>query len=315
LNAPVTVLVTGGCGFIGSSLVRQLLDRGLEPRVLDNLSRGSADNLPAGVELVVDDIRNEEAVLAALEGVDAVVHLAAFGSVIESIADPLANFEVNVGGTLTILRACVALEVQRLVFASTGGALMGKAQPPVDESTLPWPVSPYGASKLCCEAYLHGFAGAYGLRATTLRFPNVYGPFSTHKTSVVTTFVKNALNGRPLVIYGDGSASRDFLFVGDLTGAICSALEVELEDEVVQLASEEETTVGELAELVRRVTGQVDLPIEHRPARRGEVERIFAAAEKARRVLGFAPAETLESGIEKTVAWFRESRSRWESTE
>jgi UDP-glucose 4-epimerase len=250
----------------------------------------------------------------ALAGVDAVVHLAAFGSVIESIEDPIENFEVNVRGTLTLLRACVDLDVGRLVFASTGGALMGKAEPPVDESTLPWPVSPYGASKLCCEAYLHGFAGAYGLRATTLRFPNVYGPFSTHKTSVVTTFVKNALNGRPLVIYGDGSASRDFLYVDDLTRAICAALEVELEDEVVQLASEEETTVGELAELVRRATGQVDLPIEHRPARRGEVERIFAAAEKARRVLGFSPAETLESGVEKTVEWFRADRSRWEST-
>jgi UDP-glucose 4-epimerase len=314
LNCAVIVLVTGGCGFIGSSLVRQLREQGMEPRVLDNLSRGSAGNLPGDVELIAEDIRNEGALSEALAGVDAVVHLAAFGSVIESIEDPIENFEVNVRGTLTLLRACVDLDVGRLVFASTGGALMGKAEPPVDESTLPWPVSPYGASKLCCEAYLHGFAGAYGLRATTLRFPNVYGPFSTHKTSVVTTFVKNALNGRPLVIYGDGSASRDFLYVDDLTRAICAALEVELEDEVVQLASEEETTVGELAELVRRATGQVDLPIEHRPARRGEVERIFAAAEKARRVLGFSPAETLESGVEKTVEWFRADRSRWEST-
>jgi UDP-glucose 4-epimerase len=310
----VTVLVTGGCGFIGSSLVRQLRERGIEPRVLDNLSRGSADNLPEDVELIVDDIRNEDALAKALAGVDGVVHLAAFGSVIESIEDPIENFEVNVGGTLTLLRACVDLDVGQLVFASTGGALMGKAQPPVDESTIPWPVSPYGASKLCCEAYLHGFAGAYGLRATALRFPNVYGPFSTHKTSVITTFVKNALNDRPLVIYGDGSATRDFLFVDDLTRAICATLEVELEDEVIQLASEQETTVGELAELVLRLTDREDLPIEHRPARRGEVERIFAAAEKARRVLGFSPAETLESGVEKTVEWFRADRSRWEST-
>ena len=309
----MTVLVTGGCGFIGSSLVRQLRERGIEPRVLDNLSRGSADNLPEDIELVVDDIRNEDALAKALAGVDRVVHLAAFGSVIESIEDPIENFEVNVGGTLTLLRACVDLDVAQLVFASTGGALMGKAEPPVDESTIPWPVSPYGASKLCCEAYLHGFAGAYGLRATALRFPNVYGPFSTHKTSVITTFVKNALNGRPLVIYGDGSATRDFLYVDDLTRAICATLDVELEDEVIQLASEQETTVGELAELVLCLTEREDLPVEHRPARRGEVERIFAAAEKARRVLGFSPAETLESGVEKTVEWFRADRSRWES--
>ncbi len=308
----MTTLVTGGCGFIGARLVRHLLERGVETRILDNLSRGRADNVPTDVELLVGDIREPDTVAEALAGVDAVVHLAAFGSVVESIADPLENFEVNVRGTLTLLAASREAGVERFVFASTGGALMGKAKPPVDESTLPWPVSPYGASKLSGEAYLHAFAGAYGLRTTALRFPNAYGPGSDHKTSVVTTFVKNALTGTPLVVYGDGSASRDFLYVDDICRAICGALETDLSDEVVQLASERETTVGELAALVLRVTGRQDLPIEHRPARRGEVLRIFATAEKAQRLLGFAPAETLESGVEKTVNWFRENRGRWD---
>lgn len=309
------VLVTGGCGFIGARLVLQLLHQGVEPRVLDNLSRGRKENLPAEVELTVGDIRDDDALTEALAGVDAVVHLAAYGSVIESIADPLENFDVNVRGTLSLLRASQEASVERFVFASTGGALMGKAEPPVDESTLPWPVSPYGASKLCGEAYLHAFAGAYGLRTTALRFPNVYGPCSDHKTSVITTFVKNALSGQPLVVYGDGSASRDFLYVDDLCRAISAALDSDLSDEVVQLASERETTVGELAGLVLRLTGREGLPIEHRPARRGEVARIFATAEKAHRLLGFAPAETLESGVEKTVEWFSENRGRWTSAE
>jgi UDP-glucose 4-epimerase len=306
------VLVTGGCGFIGARLVPLLGERGAQMRVLDNLSRGREDNLGGDVELVVGDIRDPAVLAGALAGVDTVVHLAAYGSVIESIVDPAENFEVNAGGTLSLLRACVDADVRRLVFASTGGALIGNAEPPVSESSLPWPISPYGASKLCGEAYLHAFAGAYGLRTTALRFANVYGPFSEHKKGAVTTFIKNVIEGEPIVIFGDGSASRDFLYVDDLCTAICSAVDADLADDVIHIASERETTIRELAELICRIAGREDLPIEHRPARRGEVTRNFAAAERARRVLGFAPVETLETGMEKTVAWFGENRLRWD---
>jgi UDP-glucose 4-epimerase len=307
----VSLLVTGGCGFIGAGLVAQLLEDGVELRVLDDLSRGRADNLPADVELVGGDIRDPDAVSGALAGVDTVIHLAAYGSVIESIADPLTNFDINARGTLVLLRGCVDAGVEQFVLASTGGALIGNAEPPVDESNLPWPISPYGASKLCGEAYLHAFAGAYGLRTVALRFANVYGPFSDHKKGAVTTFIKNALIGEPIVIYGDGSASRDFLYADDLCTAIRAAVAAGLTDDVIHVASERETTIRELAELILRVAGREDLDIEHRPARRGEVARNFATAEKARRVLGFAPAETLESGMAKTIDWFSEHRSRW----
>jgi UDP-glucose 4-epimerase len=309
----VSVLVTGGCGFIGARLVPLLGERGAEVRVLDNLSRGRRDNVGSDVEVVEGDIRDPSALGDALAGVDTVVHLAAFGSVIESIADPTENFEVNVLGTLTVLRACVDAGVERLVFASTGGALIGNAEPPVSESSLPWPISPYGASKLCGEAYLHAFAGAYGLRTAALRFANVYGPFSEHKKGAVTAFIKNAIDGEPIVIFGDGSASRDFLYVDDLCTAICDAVAANLADDVLHIASERETTIRGLAELILRVAGREDVPIEHRPARRGEVTRNFAAAGKARQVLGFAPIETLESGMAKTVDWFRANESRWRS--
>lgn len=303
--------MTGGCGFIGARLVPLLGEREAEVRVFDNLSRGRRDNVGEDVEVVVGDIRDSAALGGALAGVDTVVHLAAFGSVIESIADPMENFEVNVLGTLTVLRACVDSGVERLVLASTGGALIGNAEPPVSESSLPWPISPYGASKLCGEGYLHAFAGAYGLKTAALRFANVYGPFSEHKKGAVTTFIKNAIDGQPIVIFGDGSASRDFLYVDDLSTAICAAVEADLADEVIHVASERETTIRKLAELILRLAGRGDLGIEHLPARRGEVMRNFATAEKARRVLGFDPAETLESGMTKTVHWFSEHRARW----
>jgi UDP-glucose 4-epimerase len=305
------VLVTGGCGFIGSRLVAQLRDDGVEVRVLDDLSRGRADNLPSDIELVRGDVRDAGTIAVALAGVDTVIHLAAFGSVIESIADPLTNFDINARGTLVVLRGCAEAGVERLVFASTGGALIGNADPPVDESNLPWPISPYGASKLCGEAYLHAFAGAYGLRTTALRFANVYGPFSDHKRGAVTMFIKNALRGKPIVIYGDGSASRDFLYVDDLCDAIRAGVRADLADEVIHVASGRETTIRQLAELILRISGREDLVIEHRPARRGEVARNFATAGKAHRLLGFAPTETLESGMAKTIDWFSEHRSRW----
>lgn len=307
----MSLLVTGGCGFIGSRLVSQLLEDGAEPRVLDDLSRGRADNLPDDVELVRGDIRDPDAVASALAGVDTVVHLAAYGSVIESIADPLTNFDINARGTLSLLHGCAHAGVERFVFASTGGALIGNAEPPVDESNVPWPISPYGASKLCGEAYLHAFAGAYGLHTAALRFANVYGPFSDHKKGAVTTFIKNALVGEPIVIYGDGSASRDFLYVDDLCTAIRAAVDADLEDEVIHVASERETTVLELAELILRLARRDDLEIDHRDGRRGEVARNFATADKARQLLGFAPAETLESGMAKTIEWFAQHRSRW----
>jgi UDP-glucose 4-epimerase len=307
----MSTLVAGGCGFIGARLVAQLLADEVGLRVFDDLSRGRADNVPSDVELVRGDIRDSDTVAEALVGVDTVIHLAAYGSVIESISDPLTNFDINARGTLVLLRGCVDADVERFVLASTGGALIGNAEPPVDESNLPWPISPYGASKLCGEAYLHAFAGAYGLKTAALRFANVYGPFSEHKKGAVTTFIKNALDGEPIVIYGDGSASRDFLYVDDLCAAIRAAVEADLADEVIHVASERETTIRELAELILRLADREDLEIEHREARRGEVARNFATAEKARRILDFAPTETLESGMAKTIDWFSEHRSRW----
>jgi UDP-glucose 4-epimerase len=274
-------------------------------RALDNFSRGSRHYLDGvDVEIVEADIRDENAVASALHDVDTIVHMAAFGSVVESVADPVENFDVNVRGTLVVLKAAAAAGVQKVVFASTGGAIMGNATPPVDESTLPWPISPYGASKLCGEAYCHAFAGSFGLQAVALRFANVYGPKSDHKKGVITNFVRQGLRGEPIVIYGDGSASRDFLYVDDLCEGIRTAMEAPLADEVIHLASGRETTIADLARLVLELTGTPDLPIRFEDRRPGEVERTFARPDYATQTLGFTAAHDLPDGLRKTVEWF-----------
>jgi UDP-glucose 4-epimerase len=285
--------------------VPKLLARDVEVRALDNFARGRRENLEnIDVELVEADVRDPDAVARALEGVDTVVHLAAFGSVAESVDEPFENFDVNVRGTLVLLRASAGEGVGKFVFASTGGAIMGNAPPPVDESTLPRPISPYGASKLCGEAYCHAFAGSFGLASIALRFANVYGPISEHKKGAVTTFIKRALCREPLVIYGDGTATRDFLFVDDLCDGICAAVAADVDDEVVHLASGTETSIAELASLVLDLCGTPDTPIRYEERRRGEVERTFAKPEYAFDLLGFRAAHTLQDGLEKTVDWF-----------
>ena len=297
-------LITGGCGFVGSNLVPLLLERGCELRILDDFSLGDPDRVAgAGVELLEGDVRDPEAVARAVEGTDAVIHLAAFGNVADSIADPLENFDVNARGTLVVLQATARAGARRFVFASTGGALIGDAPAPVDESSLPRPISPYGASKLCGEGYCHAFRGSYGLETVALRFANAYGPRSEHKKGVVTSFVKRALRGEPLVIYGDGSATRDFIYVDDLCAGIAAALVAPAADDVIHLASERETAIGELARLVLDITG-ADVPVQCVPRRRGEVERNFALARRAERLLGFRAAVSLEDGLARTVEWF-----------
>lgn len=299
------ILVTGGAGFIGANLLRQL-DGSHELRVLDNLVRGQRDLLPEEreIELLVGDIRNRDDVAQAVRDVDLIIHLAAFGSVVDSVADPVENFEINVRGTFEMLRGAADAGVERFVFASTGGAIMGDQEPPIDEDSLPWPISPYGASKLCGEAYMHAFAGSFGIRPVALRFANVYGPYSSHKKGVVTRFIRAALAGDQFEIYGGGQASRDFLHVDDLCRGILAASDSDLSDVVLHLASEKETTITELAQLIIELVG-ADVEIVHHDKRPGEVERNFARADRAKEVLGWEPQLSLRDGMQNTIDWFR----------
>jgi UDP-glucose 4-epimerase len=303
------VLVTGGAGFVGATLVRRLVESGRAVRVLDNLTTGDAAHLDGvDAELVEGDIRDARTLDDALLGFESVVHLAAAGSVVMSVADPATNFNVNVFGTFQVLDAARRAGIGCTVLASTGGALIGDAVPPVDERSLPKPISPYGASKLAGEGYAHAFAKAYGLRTIALRFANAYGPWSARKRGAITTFFRAINGGEPIVIYGDGSASRDYTHVDD----ICRAIELALESDVtggtvLHIASGVETTVQVLADLCRAAAGVPDHPIEYRPKRPGEVERNFASYDLAKESLGYEPSISREEGIRGTWQWFQES--------
>jgi UDP-glucose 4-epimerase len=294
--------VTGGYGFIGVNLVRDLAGRGYSIRILDDLSTGHPEHLE-GVshETVEGDIRDADAVRAAFDGADAVVHLAASTSVLESVEDPGPTFAINVAGTLSVLHGARQTGVRRLVNASSNAAL-GEHPPPLDERTLPRPMSPYGASKLAAEAYCCGFAGTYGFAATSLRFANVYGPYSGHKTSVVAKFVRRMLAGEPLTIYGDGRQTRDFIHVDDIVQGIRLALEVAHDEPAFQIANGRETSVLELVERLGECAGTPPR-IEWLPPAAGEVRRNSSSIELARARLGFEPAFGLDTGLPATWSW------------
>jgi UDP-glucose 4-epimerase len=198
--------------------------------------------------------------------------------------------------------------VRRFVFASSNAPL-GEQPPPAHEGLVPRPLSPYGASKLAGEAYGSAFHGAFGLLTVSLRFANAYGPRSRRKGSVVAAYCRAALEGRPLVIYGDGAQTRDFIHVRDLCQAIRRSLAVDAGGEVFQVATGTETTILDLAGRIRALAAADlgrEVAVEHRPARAGEILRNTSDIAKARRVLGFAPAVALADGLPETWRWFRE---------
>lgn len=300
------ILVTGGCGFIGSNLIPKLISRGHKVRVLDNLSKGELSFLDGiDIDFHKGDIRDNEDVIKSLEGIDGVIHLAAYGSVVESVENPAENFEINVLGTFTLLDECRKKNIKKIVFSSTGGALIGNATPPVDEKSVPRPISPYGSGKLCCEAYCSSFAHSYKMNITALRFANVIGPISWHKKGAVTAFMKSIMNGEDITIYGDGSATRDFLYVDDLCEGIISTYENELKGfNTIHLASGREVSVKELAELIINTSPIGSVPIKFLEKRVGEVERNFANYNYAKELLGFEPKVSLQDGLLNTWQYF-----------
>lgn len=298
------VLITGGAGFIGVHLADLLTRAGdYDVTVLDNESLGDRSHLDLdAVRFVAGDLRDRGDVRRAVEGQDAVVHLAAHTRVIDSIVDPAHNFENNVLGTFNLLEECRDLGVGRIVAASTGGAIVGDVPPPVHEQMAAQPTSPYGASKLMMEGYLSAYSGAYGISTCALRFSNVYGPRSYHKGSVVAHFFKQVINGEQMVVYGDGSQARDFLYVGDLVEGIRVAIDSDAVG-AYQLGSGKPTTVNELIELMRDATGS-DLDVRYEDFRAGEVRYTWCDIDKARDGLGFDPVTSLDEGIRRTWEWF-----------
>jgi UDP-glucose 4-epimerase len=301
------LLVTGGAGFIGGNLITRLSDHAdITVRVFDNESAGNRRVLgDFGGEFIRGDMRDRAAVAAAVKGMDAVVHLAAESSVMDSIADPVSNFEVNVEGGLHLLEAMRANRVRRLISASTGGAITGSTMPPVHEGMAAAPLSPYGAAKLTMEGYCSAYAASYGWRALSLRFSNVYGPGSFHNESVIVVFFKRILKGAPLVVYGDGEQTRDFIFVEDLCEGIFQSITRDVEG-VIQLGSGKPATINELINTMKAVVAPRTVDVEYHPHRPGEVVQSWCEIAKAKAELGFMPTTSLRAGLERTWASFLE---------
>ena len=325
-------LITGGCGFIGTNLIKKLVQEGgFYIRIVDNLSVGTRDDLraickfdeckshniipsPASVPpsetfvtLFVGDILDEDLALKVAQGMDVIVHLAANTGVAPSVENPRMDCRVNVLGTLNYLEAARHNDVKRFIFASSG-APIGEVTPPIHEEIVPHPVSPYGASKLAGEAYCSAYFKTFGLNTVALRFGNVYGPLSKHKNSVVAKFFRNALQGKTLEIYGDGSQTRDFIYINDLLQAILLASEKDVGGEVFQIATFRETTVNEIAYKIKDIVEEalgIKVNIEHKDPRLGDVKRNFSDISKAKSLLGYYPKFDLERGLKETFRYFR----------
>jgi UDP-glucose 4-epimerase len=299
------VLITGGCGFVGANLIAQLNRAGgYAIRVFDNESLGKRQHI-AGLEaeFVHGDIRDRPALDKALAGMDAVIHLAADTRVMDSIAAPAFNFDVNVVGSFRLLEAMRAAGITRLVNASTGGAILGETLPPVHEEMVPRPLSPYGAAKLAVEGYCSAFGASYGMKPVSLRFSNVYGPRSFHKGSVVAAFMKRILAGKPVIVYGDGEQTRDYVFVADLCQGIVAGL-TSAAPGVYQLGSGGPLSINGLIAAIAEVVAPHRMEVRFEPSRAGEVMQTWCDIAKARGELGYAPATTLGDGLAQTWAWF-----------
>lgn len=273
-------------------------------RVYDDLSSGSRDHLEGlDVELVTGDVRDADALGRACRGTDAVFHLAAGAGVVESMEQPVENFDLNARGTLLALWAAKQAGVERFVFSSSNAPLGDNAYPASEDKPVA-PLSPYGASKATGEAYCSAFFGAYGFPAVAVRFSNAYGPRSARKTNVIPLFIRRIMAGEPLTIYGDGTQTRDFVFVTDLANGLIRAAEApNVGGEVFQLASGVETTLTDLVRLLAEVSGR-EPELRHEPSRAGEIQRNYSLVDKARDRLGYTPAVPLADGLARTWEWF-----------
>lgn len=302
-----TVLVTGGAGFIGVNLGRLLRVAGARTVAFDSFVTGrAADAEAAGYDEIIEgDIRDADAMTAAARGVDAIVHLAARTGVVDSVEDPRGDAEVNMFGTLNALIAARDAGAGAFVFASSGAPL-GSVEPPGHEGLAPRPLSPYGASKLAGEGLCSAFSGSYGIAATALRFTNVYGPYSYHKGSVVALCMKRIMDGEPLVVYGDGDQTRDFLYIDDLCSAVIASIVRRPTGGLYQLGTGTETSVNELMALLIDLMSDREVTIVNEPDRRGEIRRAFSDISRARADLGYSPDTPLREGLKTTCDWFRQ---------
>jgi UDP-glucose 4-epimerase len=305
------VMVTGGAGFIGSELVRQLAAAGTRVTVVDNLVNGRRENLegiPGAVKLEVVDVRDVARMVGLLLRVGTVYHLACLG-VRHSIHAPVENHEVNADATLKLLLEARRAEVGRFVYVSTSEVYGTARTVPMTEEHPTLPMTVYGASKLAGECYTRAFHATYGYPTVVVRPFNAFGPRCHHEGDsgeVIPKFLLRGLAGRPMVIFGDGTQTRDFTYVADTArGILLAGTSGEAVGRTINLGSGREITINDLTAQVSSVLGRPDAPVTHDDPRPGDVLRLYADATAARTLLGFTPEVSLREGLDRLLAWYK----------
>ena len=301
----MNILVTGGAGFIGSHIVRTLLERGDRVRVLDNFSTGKRENLAGlDVEIVEADLRDASRVTQACRGVETVFHQAAFVSVPQSMKEPVDCFDVNVTGTASLLQAAHKYGVRRVVFASSAAVYGDSDAYPLSEETPLRPLSPYAASKRVDEIYGQLYTTSFGLEVVGLRYFNVYGPRQrpdSQYAAAVPIFIRRLLENKPITIFGDGGQTRDLIFVGDVVRAnLVAAVHPSAPGQVFNICTGLETRINDLIEILQDLFPSAPMP-EFTEPRAGDIYRSIGSPQKAADLLGFRAGVSLAEGLRQTV--------------
>jgi UDP-glucose 4-epimerase len=307
----VRALVTGGAGFIGSELVRRLVDRGDTVVAVDNLANGRRENLAhvlgTSCELVIADIRDGEAMAALMRSAEVVFHLACLG-VRHSLHSPQENHEVNATATLQLVTLARELNLERFVYVSSSEVYGTAARVPLSENDAKLPTTVYGASKLAGECYVRAFYTTYGFPSVIVRPFNTYGPRCHHEGDsgeVIPKFMLRSMVGRPLVIFGDGTQTRDFSYVSDTAlGILLAGTHEDAIGQTFNLGTGQEISILDLAHLISHFVSQSDPRLLFDPARPGDIWRLCADSARAREVLGYEPRVSLRAGISELLRWY-----------
>jgi len=309
------IVITGGAGFIGSALARALVARGDDVLVLDNFSSGKRENLKdvsTGLAVVEGDILDATVLDRAFAGADVVFHEAAIPSVPRSLAAPLASHNANATGTLNVLEAARRCQVRRVVYAGSSSAYGEPPSLPVVESMAPAPLSPYAASKLAGEHYCRVYARVFGVQAVILRYFNVFGPRqdpNSQYAAVIPRFITAALQGQPATVFGDGEQSRDFCFIDNVVEANLRAADADgVSGKIFNIACGTGTSLNRVLALLGESLAR-PIAARHEPARAGDVRHSLADIAQAKAMLGYTAAVDFPTGLQRTLAWFRQQRS------
>ena len=306
-------LITGGAGFIGSSICRKLISDGCFVRGIDNLLTGKKENLASvidRIEFLEADMGGEEAARAAMKGIDVVLHQGALPSVPRSVDDPAATHQHCVDATFTLLLAARDAGVNRFVYAASSSAYGDTPTLPKVETMRPMPLSPYAVGKLTGEYYCSVFSSVFGLETISLRYFNVFGPYqdpTSQYAAAIPAFVTAILKGEPPTVYGDGEQSRDFTYIDNVVQAnLCAARAKKTNGEVVNIACGEAITVNAIIDTINDILGTSVMPnyVDPRP---GDVKHSLADITQAHEVIGYEPVMSFKDGLEKAIEWYRDN--------